>query len=221
MDLRPQFPPGFRLLLASQSPRRHSILRDIGVPFIVVGTKGEEVIVGGSPCAIAEANALAKLRGAVLPEDAQEGAFVLATDTIVTVGNRVLGKASSEDEAASMLALLSGRTHQVVSGVALARTGGRAAPSSGAPPQPPFPQARVASALTEVIFVPLQNADIDAYIASGEWKGKAGAYAIQGLAGLYSSGIRGEYSNVVGLPLGLVARMFREFGFDLVRRTWV
>jgi len=113
VDLRPQFPPGFRLLLASQSPRRHSILRDIGVPFIVVGTKGEEVIVGGSPCAIAEANALAKLRGAVLPEDAQEGAFVLATDTIVTVGNRVLGKASSEDEAASMLALLSGRTHQV------------------------------------------------------------------------------------------------------------
>jgi septum formation protein len=196
-------------------------LRDIGVPFKVAQSEVEEVLAGGSPCAVAEANALAKLRGAFLPEGAQEGAFVLATDTIVTVGNRVLGKASTEEEAASMLALLSGRTHQVVSGVALTRTGGRAAPGAGAPTQPRFPEARVASAVTEVMFVPLQNADIDAYIASGEWKGKAGAYAIQGLAGLYSSGIRGEYSNVVGLPLGLVARMFREFGFDLVRRTWV
>lgn len=188
-------------------------MRDIGVPFRVAVSEADEMLEGESPQRIAEANALAKLRGAILPEDAIEGAFVLATDTIVAAGDRVMGKAATEGEAASMLALLSGRTHQVISGVALTRTAGRAAPR--------FPDARVESAVTDVTFVPLDAADIDAYVASGEWKGKAGAYAIQGLAGLYSSGIRGEYSNVVGLPLGLVSRMFREQGFDLVRRTWV
>jgi len=196
-------------------------MRDIGVPFRVAVSEADEMLEGGSPQLIAEANALAKLRGAILPEDAAEGAFLLATDTIVATGDRVMGKASTEGEAASMLASLSGRTHQVISGVALTRTGGGAARSAGAPDEPRFPDARVESAVTDVTFVQLDTADIDAYVASGEWKGKAGAYAIQGLAGLYSSGIRGEYSNVVGLPLGLVSRMFREQGFDLVRRTWV
>ncbi len=79
----------------------------------------------------------------------------------------------------------------------------------------------MASAVTDVTFLPLEQAEIDAYVASGEWKGKAGAYAIQGLAGLFVSEVRGEYSNVVGLPLCLLARMFREVGFDLVRRAWV
>jgi septum formation protein len=196
-------------------------LRDIGVPFRVAVSEADEVLEGGSPQDVVEANALAKLRGAVLPGDAIEGAFVLASDTIVVTGSRVMGKASTEEEAAAMLSALSGRTHQVVSGVALARTGRRAARSAGAPDDRLYPDARVECAVTDVTFISLEEADIDAYAASGEWRGKAGAYAIQGLAGLYSSGIRGEYSNVVGLPLGLVARMFREQGFDLVRRTWV
>ncbi len=144
------------------------------------------------------------------------GAFVLATDTVVTVGDRVMGKASSEEEAAAMLAALSGRTHHVVSGVALARTGGSAGVEG-----PPFSKVEVASAVTDVTFMALAETDIAAYVASGEWRGKAGAYAIQGLAGLYVAEIKGEYSNVVGLPLSLVGRMFREQGFDLVRRTWL
>jgi len=193
----------------------------MGVPFKVAVSESHEVLEGESPRAVAEANALAKLRGAILPEDGIAGAFVLATDTIVAVGDRVMGKAATEEAAAAMLASLSGRTHQVVSGVALVRTSGRAARSAGAPDEPRFPDARVETSVTDVTFISLEEADIDAYVASGEWKGKAGAYAIQGLAGLYSTGIRGEYSNVVGLPLGLVCRMFREQGFDLVRRTWV
>jgi septum formation protein len=221
VDRRSGFPSDFELILASQSPRRHSFLRDIGVPFRVAASEADELLHGGSPQHIVEANALGKLRGAILPGDAIEGAFVLSTDTIVVTGGRVMGKASTEEEAAAMLSALSGRTHQVVSGVALARTGRRAVQSAGAPDEPRFPDARVECAVTDVTFISLEEADIDAYAASGEWKGKAGAYAIQGLAGLYSSGIRGEYSNVVGLPLGLVARMFREHGFDLVRRTWV
>ncbi len=220
MDRRPAFPADFELVLASQSPRRHSFLRDIGVPFRVAVSEAVEVLEGENPRCIAEANALAKLGGAILPESAIEGAFVLATDTVVAVGGRVMGKAATEKEAAEMLSSLSGRTHQVVSGVALARARRRAA-ESGTPAEYGIADARVKSAVTDVTFNALKDEDIEAYIASGEWKGKAGAYAIQGLAGLYSLGIRGEYSNVVGLPLGLVAQMFREQGFDLVRRTWV
>lgn len=231
MDRRIPFPGDFELILASQSPRRHSLLRDIGVPFRVVVSDAEEVLDGNDARSIAEANALLKLEGAVLPEDVIAGAFVMATDTIVTVGGRAMGKAGSEEEAASMLASLSGRTHQVVSGVALARSIGDrgssgtiygVADSGGARDEGGrFPGVRVASAVTDVSFVDMGESDIAAYVASGEWRGKAGAYAIQGLAGLYTWAISGEYSNVVGLPLALLRKMFREQGFDLVRRTWL
>jgi septum formation protein len=207
-------------MLASQSPRRHSLLRDLGVPFTVVPSAAEEVAEGGPASVLAEKNALAKVRGAVLPANVASGVFVLGTDTLVTVDDRVMGKPTSAQEAAEMLARLSGRTHQVVSGVALARTarppktterGGTAAVG----------ETRVALAVTDVTFMHLELEDIEAYVASAEWKGKAGGYAIQGLAGSYVSEVRGEYSNVVGLPLCLLTRMFREAGFDLVRRAWV
>ena len=163
---------------------------------------------------LAERNALAKVRGAVLPADLVPGAFVLGTDTLVTVDNRIMGKPTSAREAAWMLSELSGRTHQVISAVALQKTSGREQFTL-------VEESLVDSAVTDVTFVSLRPADIDTYVASGEWKGKAGAYAIQGLAGTYVSEVRGEYSNVVGLPLCLLARMFREAGFDLVGRRWL
>jgi septum formation protein len=79
----------------------------------------------------------------------------------------------------------------------------------------------VGTATTAVTFLPLDQAEINAYVTSGEWVDKAGGYAIQGLAGLFVSALRGEYSNVVGLPLCLLARLFRECGFDLLRRQWI
>ncbi len=79
----------------------------------------------------------------------------------------------------------------------------------------------MAHAITDVTFAAMDDAQIKAYLASGEWKGKAGAYAVQGVAALWVTGVRGEYSNVVGLPLHLLARLFGEWGFDLVRREWV
>ena len=200
--------------MASQSPRRHSLLRDIGVPFTVVLSVAEEMFEGAPARMLAERNALAKVRGAVLPADLVPGAFVLGTDTLVTVDNRIMGKPTSAREAAWMLSELSGRTHQVISAVALQKTSGREQFRL-------VEESRVDSAVTDVTFVSLRPADIDTYVASGEWKGKAGAYAIQGLAGTYVSEVRGEYSNVVGLPLCLLARMFREAGFDLVGRTWL
>ncbi len=167
----------------------------------------------GAAIALAEMNALAKVRGASLPHDIAPGTFVLGTDTLVTIDQAVMGKPASAAEAAGMLAALSGRTHQVVSGVALVRTGGTG--SSAA-----VEKVRVASAVTDVTFLPLETAQIQAYLDTGEWRGKAGGYAIQGLAGLFVSEVRGEYSNVVGLPLCLLARLFREMGFDLVGREW-
>lgn len=214
MERLPPFPPDFRLILASQSPRRHSLLRDVGVPFTVVSSQAEEATTGGSAVALAEKNALAKVRGASLPDDLEPGAFVLGTDTLVVLDDMVMGKPRSAADAARMLAALSGRTHRVVSGVALLRLQGtRFLDGPG--------EVRVSSAVTEVTFRPLEQTQVQAYLVSGEWKGKAGAYAVQGLAALFVSGIRGEYSNVVGLPLCLVAGLFRDLGFDLLRREWL
>jgi septum formation protein len=205
VDLRPPFPPDFWLFLASQSPRRHSLLRDMGVPYEVVTTTAYETTRGGDAAALAAANAVAKVQHAVLPGDSPPGAFVLGTDTLVTLEGRVMGKPSSPSDAAAMVAKLSGKTHQVVSGVALRR----------------MEQLHVAVATTDVTFLPLGRAQIDAYIASAEWSDKAGAYGVQGLAGMFVSEVRGEYSNVVGLPLCLLAGLFREAGFDLLLRQWI
>lgn len=214
MDHLHPFPPDFRLILASQSPRRHSLLRDIGVPFTVVPSGADEATTGGDARELARSNAEAKVRGASLPSSLEPGAFVLGTDTLVTVDRVVMGKPASAGEARGMLAALVGRTHQVVSGVALLRRPGRGPIGR--------PEAfRAGVAVTEVTFESLDRAQMEAYLASGEWKGKAGAYAVQGLAGVFVSGVRGEYSNVVGLPLCLLFGLFRDLGFDLLRREWL
>ena len=244
VDRRPPYPPDFQLILASQSPRRHSLLRDIGVPFTVVSSQAEELTTGGDARVLAEKNAAAKVRSASPLGAIPPGAFVLGTDTLVTIDGVVMGKPASAAKAREMLAALAGRTHEVVSGVALLRTpeavcppgtgasagaeaarplgaGASAGAEAGLGAEAVLEALRVASTVTEVTFEPLAAAQIDAYVASGEGKGKAGAYAVQGLAALFVSGVRGEYSNVVGLPLCLLNGMFRELGFDLLRREWL
>jgi septum formation protein len=217
MDLGRHFPSDFRLILASQSPRRHSLLRDVGVPFTVVSSQAVEALAGADAATLAQLNAKAKVQGAVLPAGLPAGAFVLGTDTLVTSDGAVMGKPSSAEEAAQMLRSLSGRVHQVVSGVALVRTAGE----TGTQAAVPAGVIHVAVATTDVTFRHLGAAEAEAYVDSGEWRGKAGGYAIQGLAAFFVSEVRGEYSNVVGLPLGLLGEMFREQGFDLVQRTWL
>lgn len=209
-----RFPPDFRLILVSQSPRRRSLLSDIGVPFVVVPSQADEAIQGGSVVALAEENALSKVRGAFLPDDLEPGGFVLGADTLVAVDHVVMGKPGSAAEAGQMLSMLSGRTHQVVSGVALMRRPDLHSPDGEE-------EIWVASAVTEVTFLPLTQRQVEAYVASDEWRGKAGAYAVQGLAAVFVSEIRGEYSNVVGLPLCTLGGLFREAGFDLLRREWL
>jgi len=214
------FPPDFHLILASQSPRRHSLLRDVGVPFTVAMSSAEEKLTGAEGETLARANAVAKIKAAQLPPDTVPGTFVLGTDTIVTLDGVAMGKPDSATEAAAILRRLSGRTHQVISGVALARTL-PATPGAGCAGAPSIAEPRVGCATTDVTFLALSDDDIDAYLASGEWKGKAGAYAIQGIAAFFAPEIRGEYSNVVGLPLCLLAQLFRDSGFDLLLRRWL
>jgi septum formation protein len=170
-----------RLVLASASPRRLALLAQIGItPDEVVATDIDETLLKKeTPRALALRLARAKA------EAVKGSGRVLAADTVVAVGRRVLPKAETEAEARDCLALLSGRGHRVYTGVALKTSSG----------------VRTRLVETRVTFKPLSRADTDAYIASGEWKGKAGGYAAQGLAGRYITNIVGSYSNIVGLPL--------------------
>jgi septum formation protein len=171
-----------RLILASASPRRLALLAQIGVtPDDVIAADIDE-----TPRKKETPRALAlRLARAKAEAIAVKGARVLAADTVVAVGRRVLPKAETEAEARDCLALLSGRGHRVYTGVAL-KSGGAT-------------RARLVE--TRVTFKLLSPAEIETYLASGEWKGKAGGYAAQGLAGRYITNIVGSHSNIVGLPL--------------------
>lgn len=172
-----------RLVLASASPRRLALLRQIGiVPDEVVGADIDETpLKSETPRATALRLAKAKAESV-----ARSGAVVVAADTVVALGRRVLPKAETEAEARDCLALLSGRAHRVYTAVAVKA-----------------PDAGVRSRLVEtrVTFKRLTEAEIGAYIASGEWMGKAGGYAAQGLAARFITRIVGSYTAIVGLPL--------------------
>lgn len=171
-----------RLVLASASPRRLALLAQIGVtPDEVIAADIDETPrAGETPRLLA-----VRLAGAKAMAAKVEGALVLAADTVVAVGRRVLPKAESEAQARDCLALLSGRGHRVYTAVAL---------RDGA-------DMRTRLVETRVVFKRLSDAEIERYIAGGEWRGKAGGYAVQGVAARYIMSIVGSYSAVVGLPL--------------------
>jgi nucleoside triphosphate pyrophosphatase len=171
------------LILASGSPQRRAILEQIGVAFEVVVPEVEE-LGGGDPRATVVENALRKAR-------AVEGPTVLAADTVVVIDGDVLGKPADEAEAERFLRRLSGRTHEVWGGVALREDG----------------EERTANAVTSVRFAELEQADIEWYLGTGEWEGRAGGYAIQGKGALLVSGIDGDFWNVVGLPMAELRRL--------------
>jgi septum formation protein len=180
------------LILASGSPRRAEILRSAGWEFtVVVADIDETPRADEKPADYVERLALAKARvvAAKYP-----GRLVLGADTTVVVDEAILGKPTDPEDARGMLRRLSGRWHQVLTGVSLIRTGESA-------------DERVTHQLTEVKFASLSAAEIDAYVATGEPMDKAGAYAVQGLGAVFIEEIRGDYWNVVGLPVSLVHRL--------------
>jgi septum formation protein len=173
------------LILASASPRRLDLLVQAGrAPHSVEPCDIDEITLKGeTPRLVARRLAMTKARAAAARSP---GAFVLAADTVVAVGRRMLGKPRTQAEAASMLGLISGRGHRVFTAVALIAPDGR----SG---------TRMTE--TRVKFKRLTTAEIDALLQSGEWRGAAGGYRIQGLAGAHVITLIGSYSGVVGLPL--------------------
>jgi septum formation protein len=179
-----------RLVLASASPQRRGILERLGVSFTVRATDVEE-IEQGEPEQVAVENALLKARAAHT-DSAQEA--VLGVDTLVALGARIYGKPADEHAARETLAALCAETHTVISGIALLR-GDR---------------EQVGFARTEVVFRQCSEELIDWYVASGEWRGRAGGYAIQGTGAVLVREIHGDYENVVGLPVAKLMDMAPE-----------
>jgi septum formation protein len=176
-------PPAPPLLLASTSPQRRAILEQLGVPFDVVPPRYEEEDPPrGDAVELVRRHAREKAQSVV--DEAGERP-VLGVDTAVVLGGRIYGKPADATDAERMLEALAGRTHLVVSGLCLVTPGWEA----------------VEHESTRVTFRELTPRDLAAYVASGEWKGRAGAYAIQGRGAALVRGIRGDYLNVVGLPV--------------------
>jgi septum formation protein len=188
------------LVLASESPRRKALLAQAGIApdAILPAHIDESVLKNELPRIHALRLAAAKARKAA-DEWNGEPAFVLAADTVVACGRRILPKASGDDEVRACLALLSGRRHQVLTAVALLTPGGA---------------LRTRVAVTRVSMLRLTQAQIGAYVESREGVGKAGGYAIQGRAETFVKEIAGSYSNVVGLPLALTVALLNGHGWS-------
>lgn len=185
------------LVLASASPRRLDLLRQIDIePDRVDPADIDETPLPKElPADYARRMAQEKARAVAAR---QAGTFILAADTVVAVGRRILPKAEDQADARSCLELLSGRRHKVMGGVALIDPAGK---------------LRWRLVATAVVFKRLHSDEIEAYIESGEWQGKAGGYAIQGRAAALIPSINGSYSNVVGLPLAEVSSLMAGSGF--------
>ena len=183
-----------RLILASASPRRADLLAAAGFAFDVVPVElDERVLSSERPAEYVSRLALAKAREVARRNP---GTPVLGADTAVVIGDRILGKPADAADAAEMLRMLSGRTHEVLTGVAICLDGREACAVAG----------------TRVRFLQLEPDEITWYVASGEPYGKAGAYAVQGLASRFIENIDGSYSNVVGLPVAVTYRLLQQVG---------
>lgn len=184
-----------QIVLASGSPRRKELLHQMGVDeFEILPARGEECAPAGlNPAQLVEQLALQKAREVA---ELRPDCAVIGADTVVALDDEVLGKPGSEERAKEMLRALSGRHHQVYTGVAVVVDGA----------------VYTHVECTQVEFRALSDEEIDAYVATGEPMDKAGAYGIQGRACTMIRGIRGDYYNVVGLPVCAVHEMLRELG---------
>jgi nucleoside triphosphate pyrophosphatase len=190
-----------KVVLASRSPRRRQILRELGVRFEVKGTGMIEKIDSKlEPGRTAVLLAISKARAI-----SDDGSLIIAMDTLVVIGRKVLGKPRNRADAIAMLANLSGKTHRVITGVALCY-GGKIV--SG-------------SETTQVQFRKLSRKEIEWYVDTGEPSDKAGAYAIQGFARIFVSKINGCYFNVIGFPIDRFRKLLSRLGFELedLRKT--
>lgn len=189
-----------KIVLASSSPRRAEILRNAGIPFEIRAAQVDEAVIPGeSPQAMVARLAEAKARAAAALLGGAQDCIVLGADTTVELDGEILGKPLDPADAREMLAKLSGRTHHVLTGIFLMRMPGGA--------------TRAAVEGSAVAFARISEKQIDKYVKSGEPMDKAGAYAIQGIAGRFISRIEGCYFNVVGLPMAKLFGLLQELGW--------
>ena len=183
------------LILASGSPRRRQLLEQIGLTFVVRSSDVDESVSPGlTPALVVES--LSARKGEAVAAEAAPGDLVLSADTVVALDGAILGKPRDRAEAEAMLTALSGRTHQVYTGVTLLQDGRRL----------------TGHEVTAVTFRPLSPEEIAAYVSTGEPMDKAGAYGIQGLGALLVERLEGDYFNVMGLPLCRLGEMLAQFG---------
>lgn len=183
------------LILASSSPRRIELLEGMGIAFDVIAPEIDENAAGD----VSEVVALVAKQKAWHIAQHHPTQYVLGADTLVSLGDAILGKPADEEDAFRMLKMLQGKWHEVHSGVCL-YVPGKIVPD-------------VRRSVTRVNFLALTDAEIRAYVLSGEPKGKAGAYALQGRAGMFVTEIVGSFSNVIGLPTAVVRDMLKVHGY--------
>ncbi len=188
-----------KLILASGSVRRAEVLQSAGFVFETVSTNIDETLREAEPPDVYVLR-LADAKARAAAARITGGALVIGADTTVVIDGLVLGKPETADEAKQMLARLSGRTHEVLTGLAVIRI--------------PGGDARIQEERTRVTFASMTQKEIEDYVASGEPFDKAGAYAIQGMAGRFVTRVDGCYFNVVGLPLARLYRILRDFGWS-------
>lgn len=179
-----------RLTLVSGSPQRRELLSSLGLPFEVVPTRAAELWTGDSPEHIAVANARRKVERSTVPNNVSR--ILLGADTIISVGAKVFGKPAGPDSAGRMLSRLSGQWHRVITGYCLVYFSRGNQDSAG---------VQAGYVVTEVKMRIIDTSELSSYLCSSEWEDKAGAYAIQGKAAAFVEDLRGDYSNVVGLPV--------------------
>lgn len=195
-----------RIILASSSPRRRELLAQIGLDFEVRTAGVEERATASWPGGVVEELSRQKAEAVFdMLRDVKEDVLVIGADTVVAVGGEILGKPSCKEAASGMLRRLSGKTHEVYTGVTLLRRRGRGAEAPGETPERVC--RKVFHEATRVSFYPLTEEEIRRYVSTGDCMDKAGAYGIQGYFARFVKMIEGDYNNVVGLPVG---RLYQE-----------
>lgn len=187
------------IILASGSPRRRELLTQMGLDFRVVVSDADETVDSSLPPADQVA-LISRRKAAAVAAEVHSDALIIAADTIVAFEGEIMGKPHSEVEATQMLSALQGKTHQVYTGLTL-RQGAKVVTETEC---------------TAVTFRPMSQAEIKAYVSTGEPMDKAGAYGIQGLGGVFVEGIRGDYFNVMGLPICRLGTALQSFGVEVM-----
>lgn len=185
------------LILASGSPRRKELLSRLHIPFEIVSADVDETFDGGARAAVGELC----VRKALAVHAVYPGRFILAADTLVAMNDQPLGKPADPSDACRMLHMLNGRTHQVYTGVCVISPSGECCSDTD---------------VSDVTFGEMTEEEIRAYVKTGEPLDKAGAYALQGQASLWITGVNGSPSGIIGLPLCLTGQLLRQAGFPLL-----